>query len=71
MLQLINALLLPRTYDTWRLYHDMALRKRGEGAIAQTVTIDQFRDHLQRRDPTPVTLAELLPCATNLATLEV
>jgi hypothetical protein len=62
--------LLPPIYDTWRLYHDMALRKRGEGAIVQTVTVDQFRTHLQRRDPTPATLAELLRCATNLASRE-
>jgi hypothetical protein len=36
--------------------------------VVQVVTIGQFRNHLQRRDPTPATLAELLRCATNLAT---
>jgi hypothetical protein len=63
--------LLPPSYDTWRLYHDMALRKRGAGATVQTVTIDQFKDHLQRHDAAPATLAELLRCASDLASLEV
>jgi hypothetical protein len=60
--------LLPPSYDTWRLYHDMAQRKRGESAVVQTVTIAQFRSHLQRR--VPATLAELLRCATRLALRE-
>jgi hypothetical protein len=60
--------LLPASYDTWRLYHNMALRKRGEGAVVQAVTIAQFRSHLQSR--VPATLAELLRCATMLASRE-
>lgn len=60
--------LLPPSYDTWRLYHDMALRKRGEGAVVQPVTIAQFRSHLKSR--VPATLAELLRCATRLASRE-
>jgi hypothetical protein len=62
--------LLPRNYSAWRMYHDAARRKRGADAVVQAVTIDQFRDHLQRQDPRPATLAELLRCATNLATCE-
>ena len=46
---------------------ELALRKRGADAVVQVVTIVQFRDHMQRRDPSPATLAELLRCATNLA----
>jgi hypothetical protein len=57
--------LLPASYDTWRLYQNMAQRKRGEGAVVQTVTIAQFRSHLQSR--VPATLAELLRCATRLS----
>jgi hypothetical protein len=62
--------LLPRNYEGWRNYHDAALKKRGADAVVQVVAIGQFRDHMQRRDPTPATLAELLRCATNLASLE-
>jgi hypothetical protein len=61
--------LLPPSYDAWRLYHDMALRKRGNDAVIQAVTIDQFRNHLQ--DGAPATLGELLRCATRLAAREV
>ena len=63
--------LLPRNYTTWRTYHDLALRKRGASAVAQAVAIGEFRDHLQRNDPAPATLAELARCATNLASREV
>jgi hypothetical protein len=63
--------LLPRNYAMWRMYHDAAMRKRGIHAVVQVVTIDQFRNHLQRCDPRPATLAELLRCATNLAICEV
>jgi len=63
--------LLPRSYDAWRTYHDVALRKRGADAMVQVVAIAQFREHLQRRDPKPATLAELLRCASDLASLEV
>jgi hypothetical protein len=63
--------LLPRNYEAWRMYHDVALRKRGAGSLVQVVAIGQFRDHMQRRDPTPATLTELLRCATNLASREV
>jgi hypothetical protein len=62
--------LLPRNYEAWRTYHEIALRKRGAGAVVQAVAIAQFRAHLQRRDPTQATLAELLRCATNLASRE-
>jgi hypothetical protein len=62
--------LLPRSYDAWRNYHDVALRKRGADAVVQVVAIGQFRDHMQRRSPTRATLAELLRCATNLASRE-
>jgi hypothetical protein len=61
--------LLPPSYDAWRLFHDVELQKRGEGAIVQTVTIEQFRNHLQ--DRAPGTLGELLRCATRLASREV
>jgi hypothetical protein len=57
--------LLPPNYDVWRLFHDVELQKRGEGAIVQTVTIEQFRNHLQ--DRAAATLGELLRCATRLA----
>jgi hypothetical protein len=63
--------LLPRSYAAWRTYHDLALRKRGAGAVVQVVSIAQFRDHMRRRDPKPATLAELLRCATDLAMMEV
>jgi len=62
--------LLPHSYNALRTYHDNALRKRGADAVVQVVTIAQFRDHLQRHDPTLATLAELLRCATNLASRE-
>jgi hypothetical protein len=62
--------LLPQSYDAWRMYHDVALRKRGTAAVIQVVAIAQFKEHLQRRDPTSATLAELLRCATNLAMRE-
>ena len=62
--------LLPRSYEAWRRYHDLALKKRGAAAVVQPVTIGQFRDYLQGRDPTPGKLAELARCATNLASRE-
>jgi hypothetical protein len=63
--------LLPRSYGAWRNYHELALRKRGAAAMVQVVAIAQFRDHMRRREPKPATLAELLRCATNLASREV
>ena len=60
--------LLPPDYQTWRMYHEIALRKRGADAVVQPVTIEQFRDHLHMS--TPATLAELLRCATRLASRE-
>jgi hypothetical protein len=62
--------LLPHSYEAWRMYHEIAVRKRGAAAVVQPVTIAQFKGHMQRRDPTPATLAELLRCATNLASRE-
>jgi hypothetical protein len=62
--------LLPSSYDVWRTYHDIALRKRGAGAIVQVVPIAGFKDYLQRRDPKPASLAELFRCATDLASRE-
>jgi hypothetical protein len=57
--------LLPPNYQTWQMYQEIALRKRGADAVVQPVTIGQFRDHLHMS--TPATLAELLRCATKLA----
>jgi hypothetical protein len=62
--------LLPSSYDAWRTYHDVALRKRGEGATVQVVPIAKFKDYMQRREPKRATLAELLRCATDLASRE-
>ena len=45
--------LLPPSYNAWRTYHDVTLKKRGADAVVQVVVIGQFRDHMQRRDPTP------------------
>jgi hypothetical protein len=63
--------LLPASYDAWRMYHNVALRKRGAGAVFQVVAIDQFRAHMKRCDPKAATLSELFRCATNLASREV
>jgi hypothetical protein len=63
--------LLPRSHNVWCTYHDIAMRKRGVDAVVQVVAIGQFNEHMQRRSPTPATLAELLRCATNLALREV
>jgi hypothetical protein len=62
--------LLPRSYGAWRNYHELARSKRGAAAVVQVVAIAQFRDHMQRHEPKPATLAELLRCATNLASRE-
>jgi hypothetical protein len=62
--------LLPRSYVAWRMYHEVALRKRGADAMVQVVAIGQFREHMKSQDPKPATLAELLRCATNLASRE-
>jgi hypothetical protein len=59
---------LLRSYEAWRNYHELAHRKRGADAVVQVVTTAQFRDHMQRRDAVPATLAELLRCASDLAT---
>jgi hypothetical protein len=63
--------LLPQSYGAWRNYHELALRKRGAAAVVQVVAIAEFKDHMQRRDPKPATLAELLRCATDLASRDV
>jgi hypothetical protein len=42
--------LLPRSHGAWRNYHELALRKRGAGAVVQIVSIAQFRDHIQKRN---------------------
>ena len=62
--------LLPRNHGAWRNYHELALRKRGVAAVVEMVSIAQFRDHLQKRNVN-ATLAELLRCATDLASREV
>jgi len=63
--------LLPSSYYAWRTYYGIALRKRGAGAVVQVEPIAKFKDYMQRGDPKPATLAELLRCATELASLEV
>jgi hypothetical protein len=59
--------LLPASYDAWRIYHIVALKKRGARAVVQVVALDQFRAHMKRCDPKAATLSELFRCATELA----
>jgi hypothetical protein len=60
---------LPRDYEAWCDYHNMALAKRGADLHAQIVSPSQFREHMARRSPEPATIAQLFRCAADLAGL--